>query len=184
MRIGCEGFVFTTAAPKVVQRLTGARGARDRLVEAQRSAIPPFLLGRTHREHVNADRGTCGWQERGCRPNQAVPSTWGLDRTSDGVLVHGEIDLHSARSFAESLHDEARAATGDGFVVDLSGVTFMDSTGVVTLIQAVGFDGRHVVIQSSRQIFTLLVLVGLADGVMPTVEVLPPRDNEDPPAEP
>lgn len=51
------------------------------------------------------------------------------------VAVAGEIDLATAASFQEAL-GEAIAAEPAGIVVDLSAVTFMDSTGMGALVRA------------------------------------------------
>ena len=68
-------------------------------------------------------------------------------------------------------------ASRDTFLIDLSGVTFMDSSGVVTLMQAVELLGsKRIVIRSSRQVFTLLEIVGFTDGWLSDVEVLPPAE--------
>ncbi len=51
------------------------------------------------------------------------------------IAPEGELDLHAARALAPQL---AEAATGDFpvLVVDLSAVTFLDSTGLGGIIQA------------------------------------------------
>ena len=60
-----------------------------------------------------------------------MPSTWGLDRTAEGVFVHGEVDLSSAERFAEDASKAVMEAPATTFLVDLSGVTFMDSAGLL-----------------------------------------------------
>jgi anti-anti-sigma factor len=57
-----------------------------------------------------------------------VTRTWGLDRTTEGVRVWGEIDL-AVGEFTDQVIAAATRAARTDFVVDLSGVTFMDSTG-------------------------------------------------------
>jgi anti-sigma B factor antagonist len=55
------------------------------------------------------------------------------------ILVRGELDLASAGQLEAALEDP-----GDGaVVVDLRGLTFMDSTGVRTLLQATEDAGRE-----------------------------------------
>lgn len=58
----------------------------------------------------------------------------------DGALVlavAGEIDMSNAGSFATALAD-ARARSGDdSFVVDLTGVEYLDSAGLAVLFQHV-----------------------------------------------
>ena len=66
-------------------------------------------------------------------------------------------------------------ATATSFLVDLSGVTFMDSAGLRALIQVLELrSGKDIIVQSSPQMFTLLHLVGLTDGALPNVVVRPP----------
>jgi anti-anti-sigma factor len=66
-------------------------------------------------------------------------------------------------------------ATATSFLVDLSGVTFMDSAGLRALIQVLELrSGKDIIVQSSPQVFTLLHLVGLSDGVLSNVVVRPP----------
>jgi anti-anti-sigma factor len=79
--------------------------------------------------------------------------------------VSGEVDAHSAESFAAALE----AAGGDpaSIVLDLSGVTFMDSSGLLVLVaaqQRSDAGGPGVVLRSpSHQIVRLLDLAGLAE---------------------
>lgn len=58
-----------------------------------------------------------------------------LEITAQGpcsVSVSGEIDAHSAPSLADHLSD--CSANDADIVIDMSGVTFMDSSGLRTLI--------------------------------------------------
>lgn len=90
------------------------------------------------------------------------------------VSAIGELDLHTA----PDLDAELGRATGTGsplLVVDLSGVDFMDSTGLSTIVTAVaasrGYGGEVRVVASSdkiRRIFTLTGVdqqVGLFDSL-------------------
>jgi anti-anti-sigma factor len=105
-----------------------------------------------------------------------MPGTWGLDRTAEGVRVYGESDLAAAEPFGGELSAAVSEASGTNFLVDLSGVTFMDSSGLRALLKALELDdGKDVIVQSSRQVFKLLHLSGLADDSLPNVEVRPPR---------
>src|SRR5438876_4742274 len=104
-----------------------------------------------------------------------MPSTWGLDRTGKGIFVHGEVDLSSAEPFAEEASRAVMEAPATGFLVDLSGVTFMDSAGLRALIEVLELGRRKdMIVQSSPQVFTLLHLVGLTDSALPNVVVRPP----------
>ncbi len=54
-----------------------------------------------------------------------------IDRTGDGRFdVVGEIDAHSASALAAALEE----STADAIVVDMSAVTFMDSSGLRVLL--------------------------------------------------
>ncbi len=54
-----------------------------------------------------------------------------IDRTGDNRFeVVGEIDAHSASALAAALEE----STADTIVVDLSGITFMDSSGLRVLL--------------------------------------------------
>ena len=65
-----------------------------------------------------------------------MPSAWGLDRTAEGVRVYGELDLAAAEPFRGELSEAVSGAAGTTFLVDLSGVTFMDSSGLRALLKA------------------------------------------------
>ena len=89
--------------------------------------------------------------------------------------MHGEVDLASAEAFAEVASKAVTEAPGTSFLVDLSGVTFMDSAGLRALIRVLELRrGNDMIVQSSPQVFTLLHLVGLTDGALPNVVVRPP----------
>jgi anti-anti-sigma factor len=101
-----------------------------------------------------------------------------IDRTPNGIAVHGEIDLDTAGPFTDEILDASTQASGDEFLIDLSDVTFLASAGVAALIGAIQvLDGKHVLIQASKQVFAVLDLVGLTDGSVPTVEVRPPPED-------
>ena len=51
----------------------------------------------------------------------------------DGWTVAGEIDAHSARSLASAMSELPEV---DGVVVDVTDVTFMDSSGLRVLVDA------------------------------------------------
>lgn len=86
----------------------------------------------------------------------------------DGVLisVSGEFDVHTAGQVRDALH-EAEALTPPPAVitVGLSGVTFMDSTGLGVLIGAVNRaqarEGRIVLAEPTSRVLRLLALTGM-----------------------
>ena len=59
-----------------------------------------------------------------------------------GVLVRGEIDIHTAPQLTAALDDAMRESQG-AFVVDLCNVEFLDSTGVSVLVHARAVLGRE-----------------------------------------
>ena len=64
----------------------------------------------------------------------------GLPGTA-GVAVRGELELATAPALTEALDDAIRDTTGP-FVVDLSNVGFLDSTGIACLMRARALLGR------------------------------------------
>jgi anti-anti-sigma factor len=60
-----------------------------------------------------------------------------IDHTGDRVLLalSGEFTLDAGQRFEEALEEIARAPVSD-LIVDLSGITFMDSTAAYMLLQA------------------------------------------------
>jgi anti-sigma B factor antagonist len=81
-------------------------------------------------------------------------------------FVHGEIDLAAAPTLHAELY-EATATNADDLVVDCSGLTFVDSTGIAVLIatcQTLRGQGRGFrIINTSAMVQRTLDLVGVAD---------------------
>ena len=83
-----------------------------------------------------------------------------IDVTADALRVRGELDLSSAGWLHDSIANHPRA-TG-ALVLDLEGVTFIDSTGLAELIRPTRA-GRAVVLRRpSRQVRTLLDLTAVS----------------------
>jgi anti-sigma B factor antagonist len=63
--------------------------------------------------------------------------TYRVDRETDVVTIHlaGEVDLAAAPK-VESAIDEALAGETSDIVIDVDGVTFLDSTGLRVLVAA------------------------------------------------
>jgi anti-sigma B factor antagonist len=59
-----------------------------------------------------------------------------------GVAIRGEIDLATAPSMTEAVDRAIRESSGP-FVMDLSAVGFMDSTGIQALLRARALLGRE-----------------------------------------
>ena len=95
---------------------------------------------------------------------------WSVTEVQPGeFVVDGEVDAHSAPSLTERL----MAATGSKIVLDLDGVTFMDSSGlriIVQLRQRELEGGPALEIRRpSRSVTRLLEIAGLA-GLLLTDE--------------
>ena len=62
-----------------------------------------------------------------------VPTRLTIEHTGASIAIAGELDAHSA----PALRDELATSTSRGdTVVDMSGITFMDSSGLRVLIDA------------------------------------------------
>lgn len=105
-------------------------------------------------------------------------------RTEQGftiVTVKGEVDLYSSPRMREALMTSASRKKPQ-VIVDLSGVTYMDSSGIATLVEALKLtrkqSGRLVIAGLSdrvREVFELARLESVFE-LSPSVEsVLPPR---------
>ena len=83
------------------------------------------------------------------RPGRAVmtgPARFGVADAgvgdAPGVAVRGEIDINTATTLEEALDRAIRDSVG-AFIVDLSGVEFIDSTGIHVLVRARDLLGRE-----------------------------------------
>jgi anti-anti-sigma factor len=104
-----------------------------------------------------------------------MPPTWDLDRTAEGVVVHGEIDLGVADTFEVKASAAVMGAAVGNLLVDLSDVTFIDTAGLRALIRVLELrEGERMIVQPSRQVFMLLRLCGLTNGALPNVLVREP----------
>jgi anti-sigma B factor antagonist len=84
---------------------------------------------------------------------------------STGVIVlSGEVDIYTAPQFKESLHALLDEGV-DKLVVDLSGVTFIDSTALGVLIGGVrrvhGEGGTMALVVATRPVERVLSITGL-----------------------
>jgi anti-sigma B factor antagonist len=98
------------------------------------------------------------------------------------VTVAGEVDLETA----SQLSDHALAALRDvspHVVLDVSGVTFMDSTGLKVMISIArrteAAHGSFAVVGASRTVLRLLSLTGL-DEAFPLYATLADVDTDQP----
>jgi anti-sigma B factor antagonist len=88
-----------------------------------------------------------------------------ITTSTSGLQLSGEIDAHSASELARHL-DPLPATAGD-VVVDLSGVGFVDSSGLRVLIEAhqrAHADSRRLVLSgTTRPVLRLLQITGLME---------------------
>lgn len=78
------------------------------------------------------------------------------------IRLRGELDLAGAPRLAEAVRDEAR--DGDPVVLDMSEVTFIDSTGVRTLLDAArAVDVPMALLAPSHRVVRVLELTRLRD---------------------
>jgi anti-anti-sigma factor len=93
------------------------------------------------------------------------------------ITVSGEVDHSIVQGLREHLLAEVDAAQADLVVVDLTGVTLMDSTGLgmlVTLYKRQHARGaRTALTGASMSLVELLHVTGL-DAVLPLLEAGPP----------
>ena len=103
-----------------------------------------------------------------------MAQSWSLERTPEGISVRGEIDLAGAEDFLEEFCATAIDAPRP-LVVDMTGVTFMDSSGIVALTRiAAVLKASQIVVLPSLQVFRLLEVAGLTkEGAWGNVTVLP-----------
>lgn len=82
------------------------------------------------------------------------------------VTIYGELDHHAASSLREEIDAEVLAWTPSVLVLDFSGITFMDSSGIGlilgrnTLMQALG--GQLIIQDPPLQAERVLKLAGIA----------------------
>jgi anti-sigma B factor antagonist len=96
------------------------------------------------------------------------------------VALHGELDVVSADGLADVLVEEA----GSTLVVDLSGLTFMDCTGIAALVKArnrIRSEGRGQLLLSrpGATIRKTLETVGLGEWIMEWPPRFPSRHQSE-----
>lgn len=107
--------------------------------------------------------------------NSAEP--FGIDREiRDGravISVSGEVDAHTAPALSEALREVTEP--GARIVVDLTDVTFLDSTGLGVFVTALKHlresDGSLALVITSARVKKVFTLTGL-DALIPLHETL------------
>jgi anti-anti-sigma factor len=93
-----------------------------------------------------------------------VPSRLSFDGAGSTLVVAGELDAHSAPALRERL---GVSTGGDEIALDMSGITFMDSSGLRVLIdahqEAADRDRRLVVVEPSASVRRVLEIAGVLD---------------------
>lgn len=89
------------------------------------------------------------------------------------VAAQGELDLHTAPRLAAALAPHVDA--GEWVIADLTAVTFMDSSGVAVLVNALaaarGTGAELVVVAPEPRVRRVLAITGL-DGMLPVHDSL------------
>lgn len=148
-----------------VYRLLKARERpTDRRVDGGRLEGEPREHIRLGNLHVGASRR---WRVL------FIPMQLEITETEQGFKLKGEVDLATAGDLSELL----KSATGsrDPIVLDLSEVSFMDSSGLRALLEGTGLPrdtGPMVILDPSPQVRRLLD-ISIPGGV-PGLEVRPP----------
>jgi len=82
------------------------------------------------------------------------------------VTVEGELDLHTARTLMGTVDDTLTTPDLAAIVIDLSGVTFLDSATLHVLIRAKQRNVSMKVVNPSATVLRLLDLTGTRDYLM------------------
>jgi anti-sigma B factor antagonist len=114
----------------------------------------------------------CVWYGQGQSGHEEERVEFGVSTTQDGdytvVAVTGELDVYTAPVLEESLGDLVDDGKSD-LVVDLSDVSFMDSTGLGLLIKALKWtrehDGSLRIVANTEKVLKVFRVTGL-DGVL------------------
>ena len=89
-----------------------------------------------------------------------------LDAQTHLIAVRGEVHVSTAPEFSERLND-AIAGGKTGVVIDMTGVDFIDSTGLSVLLNALRLtgqrQGRLALVCTNRTVLRLFQITGLED---------------------
>jgi anti-anti-sigma factor len=86
--------------------------------------------------------------------------SFSVSHTPGRVIATGEIDLTSAGDFGQALSAALDHGSSE-LVIDLSGVTFIDSSGLNELVRANRPEVRMVVVGAPEAVARVIRLVGL-----------------------
>jgi anti-sigma B factor antagonist len=87
-----------------------------------------------------------------------------MDKRDEGKVVRlcGRLDIESSPALRDRLLDMLRAQSPEAVIVDLTGVTYIDSSGIATLIEG---------LKMARQRQTTLCLQGLQGRILRLFQV-------------
>lgn len=89
-----------------------------------------------------------------------------LDASARTLRVRGPIDMETSEAFAEAVTRATAVGTGP-VVLDLAGVTFMDSSGLTVLVNITN-DGHHLAVRNAAPVVRRVIE---ATGLDTVVEV-------------
>jgi anti-sigma B factor antagonist len=79
--------------------------------------------------------------------------------TDEGFRLEGELDMATADDLSQLLREASTEHEGDHIVLDFSGVSFMDSSGLRALLEAAGLlngNGSMVILNPPAQVRRVL----------------------------
>ena len=92
------------------------------------------------------------------------PAIFTVDATSDSVRFSGEIDMSTAPMLIEAV------LQSDSSEIDLSGITFMDSSGMHALIDLKAARPSLRIVAASPTVRRLVQLTGLAEHLQVEID--------------
>ena len=98
----------------------------------------------------------------GRREEKKLETRLELERTEEGLAVGGELDLSTSPQLTQAL-DEA-ASAGEDIVLDVTGLTFIDSTGLRVLLGTTERlpDTRRLILRGTQpQVVRVFEIAGL-----------------------
>jgi anti-anti-sigma factor len=102
---------------------------------------------------------------------QSKPFACRVERDGDGlrITLEGELDLATAPAAAAALREDANGDAPSRRVLDLSGLTFMDSSGLRTILSANGAARREgwtlAIVPGPPAVQRVFDICGVTDGL-------------------
>ncbi len=92
-----------------------------------------------------------------------MDQTVGTNCASQVVIVRGEVDLASASNLRDNIERARQAGDERALVIDVQGVTFIDSTGLSELLRPAIAGYSVTLVRPSRAVQTMLDLAGVSE---------------------